>query len=157
LSTTNGKCTDPGLNQGRCLSYCTVQFWSVTVVPKRLKMSHFHIFHQLLIIISYFFMVLTGMCQPDLQPSCFVGILGANWMRHQVNHSSVSSAILRLRVSTLYITSLYITSCVRLTILPPSMSRLSRQCGILNDSQPYRLSRPVTGIALLYGDGVCFL
>jgi hypothetical protein len=37
------------------------------------------------------------------------------------------------------------------------VSRLSRQCSILNISQPYRPPRPVTGIALLYGDGVCFL
>jgi hypothetical protein len=31
-----------------------------------------------------------------------------------------------------------------------TVSRLSRQCGILNISQPYRLPRPVTGITLLY-------
>jgi hypothetical protein len=34
---------------------------------------------------------------------------------------------------------------VGLTILPPSMSRLSRQCVILNISQPYRPPQPVTG------------
>jgi hypothetical protein len=35
--------------------------------------------------------------------------------------------------------------------------RLSVQYGNLNISQIYRPTRPVTGIALLYGDGVCFL
>jgi hypothetical protein len=40
--------------------------------------------------------------------------------------------------------------CVGLKTLPPPMSRLSRQCGILNISQSYRPPRPVTGIALLF-------
>jgi hypothetical protein len=39
--------------------------------------------------------------------------------------------------------------CVGLTTLPPSVSRLSIQCGIFNISQPYRPPRPVTGIVLL--------
>jgi hypothetical protein len=43
------------------------------------------------------------------------------------------------------------------SISQQTVSRLSRQCGILNISQHYRPPRPVTGIALLYGDGVCFL
>jgi hypothetical protein len=39
--------------------------------------------------------------------------------------------------------------CVGLTTLQPR-SRFSRQCGIVNISQPYRPPRPVTGIALLF-------
>jgi hypothetical protein len=38
-----------------------------------------------------------------------------------------------------------------------TVSRLSKQCGILNISQTYRPAGPVTGKALLYGDGVCFM
>jgi hypothetical protein len=55
------------------------------------------------------------------------------------------------------ITKVKCGECVGLTTLPTYVSRLSRQCGILNIPQPYRTPQPVTEIALLYADGVCFL
>jgi hypothetical protein len=44
--------------------------------------------------------------------------------------------------------------CVGPTTLPPSMSRLCRQCGIFNISQPHRPPRSVTGIAFLLGSRI---
>jgi hypothetical protein len=40
--------------------------------------------------------------------------------------------------------------CVKVTTASSSMSRFSRECEILNISQPYRIARPVTGTALLF-------
>jgi hypothetical protein len=37
-----------------------------------------------------------------------------------------------------------------LTNSPPSVSRLSRQCGIVNISQPYRFPRPVMGLVFFF-------
>jgi hypothetical protein len=44
---------------------------------------------------------------------------------------------------------------VVLTNLPPSVSQLSKQYGILNISQPYRPPRPVKGTALHLLTKVC--
>jgi hypothetical protein len=40
--------------------------------------------------------------------------------------------------------------CVGLTTLPSSVSRLSRQCGILNISQAYKSPQPATGVVLFF-------
>jgi hypothetical protein len=40
--------------------------------------------------------------------------------------------------------------CMRLTTSPPSVMQMSRHCGILSISEPYRSPEPVTWIALFY-------
>jgi hypothetical protein len=56
---------------------------------------------------------------------------------------------------------MFLGSKTRLVLRADSLTaiceRLSRQYEILNFSQTYRPPRPVTGIALLYGNGECFL
>jgi hypothetical protein len=46
---------------------------------------------------------------------------------------------------------------VRLATTQPSLSRLSRQCWILNILQLYGPSRPVTGIAVLFYTYIMFV
>jgi hypothetical protein len=42
---------------------------------------------------------------------------------------------------------------VRLTTAPPSMSQMSRQCGIFSISKSYTAPRPVTGTVALHHEG----
>jgi hypothetical protein len=55
---------------------------------------------------------------------------------------------------------MFLGSIMRLVRRADNLSTICKpivQCGILNISQPYRPPWTVTGITLLYGDGMCFL
>jgi hypothetical protein len=73
-----------------------------------------------------------------------------------VRLTHLPSAVIRLSVPgsrpddvNVFINVHNTSSCVGLITLLASVSRLSRQCGILNISQPYGPPQPVTEIALL--------
>jgi hypothetical protein len=90
-------------------------------------------------------------CCEALARSCDL-LLYRLYCRNKHAESCEMTSLSFLMLSDAVLLLLQVASISQLTV-----SRLSRHCGILNISQPYRPSRPVTGIALLYGDGVCFL
>jgi hypothetical protein len=70
------------------------------------------------------------------------------WQRRYINFISLT------QMSTRNFPGDNVSRRVKLKTSQPSVSRFSRQCGILNISQPYRPPRPVMGIFFLHEDPI---